>query len=188
MTRGNFYFISDDFFEKYNTNGTLMKNKEGLHARPCFYAFPDPKFPNIMWCVPISSQVEKYEKIVRHKLQRQIEKGMKSPICNTIVFGNVMGQRRAFLIQNMFPVTKQYIENIYIDRNTQNPVTIPSHEERIIKKYAKDVLKAVFHGHSFLVFTDIQNIYEKLSAELLCEQEDELEYEDYDVEEDEWER
>lgn len=186
MTHGNFYFISDRFFEKYNTNGTLMKNKEGLHARPCFYAFPDTKIPNIMWCIPISSQVEKYENIVCRKLQKQINKGIAKPICNTIVFGNVLGQKRVFLIQNIFPVTEKYIENIYIDRNTQNPVSISPKDERIIKKYAKDVLKAVFHGHSFLVFTDIQNIYEKLSAELLCEQENE-EYEDYD-EEDEWER
>ena len=125
MKQCSFFFITDEFFTRHNPDGHLMKNKEGDHNRPCFYAFPDNREPAIYWCIPISSRIEKYERIVANKIAKQIEKGHKTPKCNTIRFGKVLGQKRAFLIQNMFPVTAKYISGIYIDKNTQSPVTIP---------------------------------------------------------------
>lgn len=38
MKQGNFYFITDDFFEKYDPEHNLMRNKENGNNRPCFYA------------------------------------------------------------------------------------------------------------------------------------------------------
>ena len=42
MITGNFYYISDDYYEKFKNCG-LMGNKaedeEGKHGRPCFYCF-----------------------------------------------------------------------------------------------------------------------------------------------------
>ena len=58
-----------------------------------------------------------------------------------------MGQKRAFLIQNMFPITIDYIESKYIDKNTKKEVTIESHLEKDVIKYAKDVLKTHFNGY-----------------------------------------
>lgn len=139
MTQGHFYFISDEFYKKHDPNNQLMKNKEGIHDRPCFYAFPDTKNINILWCVPISSQIEKFEKIVKNKLDKQAARGIKIPKCNTIRFGNVMGQKRAFLIQNMFPITANYITATYIDRNTKNPVTVDPKTEKDILVNAKDI-------------------------------------------------
>lgn len=166
MKQGVFLFIADDFFAKHDPDGCLMRNKEGIHDRPCFYAFPDKKEPSILWCVPISSRVEKYERIFESKIASQIEKGIKSPKCTTIRFGEVMGQKRAFLIQNMFPVAATYVSGIYMDRNSRTPVTIPQSTERDISKNARDVLKLAFFGHSNLVFSDVQRIYSDLVAEL----------------------
>ena len=170
MKQGTFFFITDEFFARHDPNGHLMKNKEGLHNRPCFYAYQDKKEPNIYWCIPISSRIAKYERIVENKIEKQIEKGSKTPKCNTIRFGEVLGQKRAFLIQNMFPVTSKYISDIYIDKNTQTPVTIPPATEKDIVKNANDILKLVFRGHSNLVFSDIQKTYTDLAAELQTEQ------------------
>ncbi len=169
MKQGTFLFIADEFFAKHDSNGHLMKNKEGVHNRPCFYAFPDRKEPNIYWCIPISSRVEKYEKIVENKLSK-FEKRDKAPKCNTIRFGEVLGQKRAFLIQNMFPVTPRYISTVYIDRNTQTPVTIAPATEKDIVKNAREILKLVFRGYSNLVFSDIRKTYADLTAELQTEQ------------------
>ena len=47
MKQGNFLFIKDEFFNKHDPDGQLMKNKEGKHNRPCFYAFPDKTYPDI---------------------------------------------------------------------------------------------------------------------------------------------
>ena len=72
MIQGQFYFITDDFFAIHDKERKLMRNKEILdtkaHDRPCFYAFADKKNPMIFWCVPISSQIDKYMGIYEHKL------------------------------------------------------------------------------------------------------------------------
>ncbi len=169
MEQGTFLFIKDDFFTKHDPNGSLMKNKEGGHNRPCFYAFPDKKQPDIFWCVPISSQIEKFERIVQRKISKQIARGYKTPKCNTIRFGNVLGQKRAFLIQNMFPVTSAYVSSIYMDRNTHKPVTISQRTEKDITQNAKDILRLVFRGYN-IIFSDVQKIYKDLIAELHPEQ------------------
>ena len=36
MKQGHFYFISDEFFQKYDPDHRLMQNKEDGHFRPCF--------------------------------------------------------------------------------------------------------------------------------------------------------
>ncbi|MFW5650091.1 MAG: hypothetical protein ACOCNC_01730 [Acetivibrio ethanolgignens] len=71
-----------------------------------------------------------FKKIVHNKISKQMEKGYKTPKCNTIRFGEVLGQKRAFLIQNMFPVTAAYVFATYIDKNTNNPVTIAPDTEK----------------------------------------------------------
>ena len=48
--------------------------------------------------------------------------------------------------QNLFPVTKEYIGNIYIDKNTSKPITLPQknfYED--VKDYLEnlDVLKEI---------------------------------------------
>lgn len=166
MQSGFFYFIKDDFFSKYDNEKRLLGNKEGLHHRPCFLSFSDKFNPDILWCVPISSQVEKYRKIVQHKLEQQALKGIAHPKCNTIRFGSVLGQPRAFLIQNMFPVTAKYVDHVYLDRNTQKPVTISVNTQKDIIRNAKDILKLVQHGFDKLVFADILEMQNKLLEEL----------------------
>ena len=50
MTKGKFYFLSDEYCEKFSKHG-VMANKEstanGLHRRPCFYSIQDIKNNNI---------------------------------------------------------------------------------------------------------------------------------------------
>ena len=53
--------------------------------------------------IPISSQIEKYKKLYDEKMLRY--KGN----FDGIRFGFVNGQERAFLIQNVCPVTDKYI-------------------------------------------------------------------------------
>lgn len=120
MELGKFYFINDDYFKKFSGFG-LLENKETingkLHGRPCYYAFKEPS-SNIYWMIPISSRVDKYKK------QREISL-RKYNICDGISFGYILGDKKAFLIQNMCPVTDKYIINMYIDKNTSDAVFIP---------------------------------------------------------------
>ena len=103
MENGHFYYIKDQYFEDF-PDPHLMKNKETVegqvHDRPCFYAFQDKK-TELYWMIPFSSQVEKFHGIYEQKMQKYRQ-------CDTIVFGEVIGHEKAFLIQNMFPVTEEY--------------------------------------------------------------------------------
>ena len=111
MQIGKLYFVKDEFYERFKDYG-LLENKiivDGKeHNRPCCYLF---KFKenneDIYWLIPISSQVTKYEEQYQHSME-------KYGMCDNISFGYVLGERCAFLPQNLFPVTKEYINNVYI--------------------------------------------------------------------------
>lgn len=170
MKSGHFYFISDNYFTTHDPNRNLMQNKAQKggqpHNRPCFLAFSDKKNPQIFWCIPISSQLNKYKNIVASKLaKQQRQKSVKYPVCDTIRFGKVMGIEKAFLIQNMFPVTNKYIASTYIDNNTNNEVTLDPQTEADVIKHAKKVLKLSFRGVP-LILADVQKMYVALEAEL----------------------
>jgi len=170
LKQGQFYFITDEFYTIYDTERKLMQNKEMIdgisHDRPCFYAFPDSKISDIYWCVPVSSKIEKYKGIYAKKLENQRQRGIKKPKCNTIRFGEIMGRERAFLIQNMFPITKKYIADVYINKDTNSVVRITEATEADIIANAIQVLRLVFHGHKNIVFSDIVDTYNALCSEL----------------------
>ncbi|MDY0266198.1 MAG: hypothetical protein RBQ94_00890 [Methanimicrococcus sp.] len=150
---GCFYFISNEFYDKFPNSG-LMLNKDGkpgdLHDRPCFFAFPDKQNPSLFWLIPISSQILKYHQIYDKKFE-------KYNYCNTIYFCKFIGEERAFLIQNMFPVTQKYIADIYIDRNTQKEIRLNPFDEKKLIRYAKEVMKAHKIGKK-VFFVDIESI------------------------------
>ena len=173
MKQGEFCFIADAFYDIHDKECLLMQNKETVdgvaHGRPCFYAFADRQNPLIFWCVPISSRLDKYERVYNHKLAKQREKGVKFPKCDTLFFAEVMGARKVFLIQNMFPVTEKYIAEIYINKLTQEAVRIPQNAEADVINRANDVLRLVRRGNRHLVFSDIIKTYDALGAELAAD-------------------
>lgn len=96
---GKFYFIKDEFFDVFKDYG-LMVNKENGNKRPCYFCFKDRKNKEIIWFVPISTKYEKYKELYETKKN----KSGKRPVYN-FVFGNVLGKKAVFLIQNIFPTT-----------------------------------------------------------------------------------
>lgn len=166
MKKNEFLFIKNDFFSDFSFTDKIPANKESGSQRPYFFVFRDNKEPAISWCVPISSKVEKYEAIVEAKLQKQWLNGNDNPECDTIRFASVLGQPRAFLIQNMFPVLNTYIDGVYYDKNTKAPVTISNKEERDICSKARKVLHLVRSGYPDKAFPDILNLRSQLLQHL----------------------
>jgi len=156
MLAGHFYFIKDQYFIDF-PDPYLMKNKDPiggkLHDRACFFAFQECG-NKILWLIPISSQFSKYQPIYQSKIK-------KYGRCDTIVFGFVLGKCKAFLIQNMCPVTTEYIENEYIDSVAQMPVMVDGKLERELIVKASRVLRLVRQGVK-LVFPDILEIESRL--------------------------
>lgn len=155
---GCFYFIKDSFFDVID-DSELMQNKENGNKRPCYYCFKSKEYDSIIWFIPVSTKIDKYQKIYDKKLQKQIKLG-KTPSIDTIVFGNVANTYSAFLIQNMFPVTEEYIESQYIKNKVAIKLSNKLQNE-IISKAIK-VLNLYNHGMKNIVFHDIDRILGQL--------------------------
>ena len=155
MELKHFYFLNDKYYNDF-PDPFLMKNHEiinGVHRdRPCFYTFED-KNTGIYWMIPFSSKINKYQKIYNEKIKRNNK-------CDTIVFGEVLGHKKAFLIQNMCPVTSSYIRNEYMDSNNI-PVRITKMLEKELEEKAKRVLALQRKGKK-LIFPDVIYIESKL--------------------------
>ena len=143
---GKFYFIKDEFFDVFKDYG-LMENKDGVTKRPCYFCFRDRKDKEIIWFVPISTKYDKYKKIYDNKKLKSRNK----PVYN-FVFGNVLGKKAVFLIQNIFPTTEKYIEEKYT--NSNKDVEIPTVVKDEIIKIALRVVKLAEAGTN-IPFYDI---------------------------------
>lgn len=156
MDKGHFYYINDQYFIDF-PDTYLMQNKETIngqvHDRPCFYAFADVN-TGLFWMIPFSSQVSKYRGYYNQKMQKYNR-------CDTITFGEVLGHEKAFLIQNMCPITPQYIKNKYIDSQANVPVRLNGVFERELIDKAKRVLALQRKGVK-LIFPDVLKIESKL--------------------------
>jgi hypothetical protein len=104
--------------------------------------------------IPFSSQVSKY----RNYYNQKVAKYKK---CDTITFGYVLGYEKAFLIQNMCPITAAYIKNEYLDKATNTPVRISGDFEQELVTKAKRVLALQRKGIK-LVFPNVLSIEAKL--------------------------
>jgi len=107
--------------------------------------------------VPISSKVEKYEKEYTKSIK-------KYNICDNISFGYVLGEKKAFLPQNMFPLTKEYIDNLYMDINTRKPIEIPKKLMAELNMKARKKIRYNQNGKRFGM-SNIIKIYNELIKE-----------------------
>lgn len=160
MTQEHFYFLKDEYCEKYGTY-SVMKNKETIngkeHKRPCFYAIKD-RVDDIYWMIPISSQITKYQNVLNQKLQ-------KYSVYDGLEFGYVLGRRAAFLLQNLCPVTEKYIAEEYIDRNNNKPVMVNSNAiKNKIRKKANKLIQLTKQGKKVTI-TNASEIYRDLLGE-----------------------
>lgn len=157
MIKGKFYFLSDEYCDKFSKHG-VMSNKEvsvhRSHRRPCFYATQDIKNPNIFWMIPISSQIEKYKDVLKQKLKRYSS-------YDGLEFGFVQGREAAFLLQNICPATEKYIVEKYIDEHTGKDVSIPNDLKRKIDAKAKKIMNKYYQGTK-IVLTDLDYILKNL--------------------------
>lgn len=157
MTKGKFYFLSDEYCSKFSKYG-VMDNKEttsdGSHRRPCFYAIQDIKNPNIYWMIPVSSQIGKYQDILKEKLKRY-------KVYDGLEFGYVQGRQAAFLLQNICPVTEKYIVEKYIDEKTGKDVSIPNDLKRKLDAKSKKIMNKYYQGTK-IVITDLDYIFKNL--------------------------
>ena len=86
-------------------------------------------------------------------------------MCDNISFGYVLGNERAFLPQNLFPITENYIDNIYIDKNTSLPIAIPADLMSELNKKARKKIRYNQQGKIFGM-SNITKIYNELQNDI----------------------
>lgn len=150
---GYIYHIKDSYFEKVK-DLSLMTNHEVGHSRPTYFTIKDK---DILWFIPLSSKVEKYQKIVKKKV-------IKYGDCKTILIRKVAGKDSVILLQNAFPILEKYIDHPHIIDGKPLKV-IESLKEEILDdfKYMMSMKQEGFN----LFFTDIDKLKEIMLEELL---------------------
>lgn len=145
---GYIYHIKDEFFDKINDKG-LMINHENGHARPTYFTIKDK---NILWFIPLSSKVSKYQPIIDKKIK-------KYGSCRSIMIREIANKNSVILLQNAFPTLEKYIDHPHIIDGKPLKV-IDTLKDEILDNF-KYLLALKSQGIN-LFFTDIDKIKEKL--------------------------
>lgn len=149
---GYLYHIKDEYFDIVDDD-TLMKNHERGKKRPTYFTIKDK---DILWFIPISSKVDKYQKIIDKKIE-------KYGFCNTIIIRKIADEYSAILLQNAFPTLEKYIDHVHTVNGV--PLNVPTDLQNEIKSLFKNMIGLKQRGTN-LFFTDIDKIKEIMLKEL----------------------
>ena len=149
---GYIYHIKDEFFDRINDKG-LMINHENGRARPTYFTIKDK---NILWFIPLSSKVDKYQVIID-------KKNKKYGSCKSIMISEIANKPSVILIQNAFPVLEKYIDHPHMVDGKPLKVIDTLRDEILNNfKYLMELKKS---GRN-LFFPDIDRIKEIMLEEL----------------------
>lgn len=140
---GYVYCISDDYFKDVN-DPYLMQNKGSGRGRPC-YCCKKSESTGLYWMIPLSTQWNKF----RETYNRNVSRYGK---CINLVLGHFAGKETAFVIQNAFPVTENYVVKIFTKQ--QEPIPVQCNLQRSIYRKFQQCLSIHKNGHN-IFYTDV---------------------------------
>ena len=149
---GYIYHIKDEFFDKINGKG-LMINHENGRSRPTYFTIKDK---DILWFIPLSSKVSKYQPIIDKKVKKYGD-------CRSIMIREIADKKSVILLQNAFPTLEKYIDH---------PHTINGAPARVADNLKDEILQnfnsllALKKQGINLFFTDIDKIKGMMLEEL----------------------
>lgn len=149
---GYIYHIKDEFFNIIDDKN-LMVNHEHGRKRPMYFAIKDK---DILWFIPLSSKITKYQKIIDKKIK-------KYGFCNTILIRKILNTKSAILIQNAFPTLEKYINHVHTVDGKEVKV-IDSLQVEILHNF-KYIMRLKEKGIN-LFFVDIDKLLEKLKEDV----------------------
>jgi hypothetical protein len=138
MKKTGFYILKDKFFEEMG-DPYLKGNKEG--NRPHYYCFED-NIEGIFWMIPLSSRTNKYRRIIETKEK----KGKPCDILHIVKLDD--SRESVFLIQDMFPISEEYIEREYTIAGNHLVLT-SEHTVKEIEQKARKVMGMLKRGIKF---------------------------------------
>lgn len=156
---GYTYTLNEDYFKK-RPNENLSVNKGGdlwqKGGRPYFIALQDELDPKTYWAVPLSSNTQKYSKVIQGKIA-------KRGFCNTLHIGRFGNRETTWLVQNMCPVDGRHVRSLCSTPQGQ-PLMPDRQDARIVSAMAKGALERTRAGVRFLN-VDVLKLYRELDRE-----------------------
>ena len=152
---GYVYHIKDSYFEVANDD-KLMRNHEGDAHRPTYFCLQDKK-TGLLWVIPMSSRVDKYQVVVDKDVKRYGK-------CLKIYIGEYANKPNAFLFQNMFPILQKYIDHVHVIR--KNPVPVSKGLQTILDRNYREILRLHRQGAK-VIFPDINRLEKLMIEELI---------------------
>ena len=149
---GYIYHIKDQFFNKINDRG-LMINHENGRARPTYFTIKDK---DILWFIPLSSKVSKYQPIIDKKVKKYGE-------CRSIMIREIANKKSVILLQNAFPTLEKYIDHPHIING--KPLKVIDTLKNEITSNFHYLLSLKKQGIN-LFFPDIDRIKERMLEEI----------------------
>lgn len=132
LVENGFYIIKDEFFNDF-PDKFLKGNYE--ENRPHYFCFK-MEDTGLYWMLPLSKKANKYKRIIE-----EFEKKNKKP-CDKLHIIEIAGTKSVFLVQDMFPVTKEYIQREYTIENLHLRIFDQKHI-RILNKKAKKIMNLI---------------------------------------------
>ena len=154
MTLCGFYILKDDFFN--DMNDPYLKNNKNGH-RPFYYCVKESsEFKDVYWMIPLSSRVDKYKGIISSKIKNH------KPCDGLYVCKLPSGTESVFLIQDIFPVTDEYVDREFTLGS--NHLVLPYKDDiESIEEKSKKVIKLIKNGIKLTPTSpDIISIFDKL--------------------------
>lgn len=137
MVANGFYILKNDFFKKID-DPFLKDNKD--EKRPFYYCIKHVyKGTQLYWMIPLSSRIEKYRRIIEQRVEKH------KPVDGLYICKLPNDRESVFLIQDMFPVTAEYIEREYT-LGGNHLVLSKETDAKTISDKAKRILNLVVRG------------------------------------------
>lgn len=130
-----------------------MINHENGHSRPTYFTIKDK---NILWFIPLSSKISKYQSIIDKKIK-------KYGNCKSIMISEIANRKSVILLQNAFPTLEKYIDHPHTINGV--PVRVSDNLKDKILENFNSLLVLKKQGTN-LFFADIDKIKEKMLAEI----------------------
>jgi len=153
LVENGFYIISDKFFEDF-PDDYLKGNYE--ENRPHYYCF-QAEDTGLYWVMPLSKRADKYKSIIKNFEQKN-----KKP-CDKLHIVEIARKESVFLIQDMFPITEEYISREYTISNMHLRI-FDKKQINILNKKANKIMNLIRRG---IIFNPTQPNVLKIEKELL---------------------
>lgn len=108
---GKAYCLSETFFERFDYLWVMKNHKMGNEVgyRPYICAFQDPTDPEIYWMVPLSTKLEKFQKLAQIRKDHGNEKHFGIYILG---FGG-RNKKAAAVISSLIPIREADIKSAF---------------------------------------------------------------------------